>query len=201
MLDEPLGALDRALRDSLQGQIRTILKEVGVTSVYVTHDRDEAMAMADTLAFMDAGSIVQTGTPEEVFSAPANEFVARTIGLGNVFPGVVRSTGDTVEVECGLGVLSTTATSKHALHPHDKVMLIVDEAGVEVRATGGRYSGATNPLAGVVLDRTFRGSGYELRIRAADAALSASAGESDVRPGDEVTVLISPSAIRAVPLS
>jgi ABC-type Fe3+/spermidine/putrescine transport system ATPase subunit len=65
MLDEPLGSLDRALRESLQNQVRRILKEVGVTSIYVTHDRDEAFTMADRLIFMNHGRIIQTGTPED----------------------------------------------------------------------------------------------------------------------------------------
>ncbi len=204
MLDEPLGALDRALRDSLQGQIRAILKGVGVTSIYVTHDRDEALAVADRLAFIDGGRIVQTGTPEEVFRAPANEFVARTIGLSNVLLGVVRSSGESVEVECDVGILSATATNERAFRPSDSVMLIVDEAGIKVRVSGAQYSGAVNVLTGVVMDRTFRGGDYGLKLRVGDSELSASAGHgpdgAGIRPGDDVTVLIGPGAVRVIPL-
>ncbi len=96
MLDEPLGSLDRALRESLQNQVRRILKEVGVTSIYVTHDRDEAFTMADRLIFMNHGRIIQTGTPEEAVANPADGFVARTLGFKNVLPGVVID--DAVEV-------------------------------------------------------------------------------------------------------
>lgn len=203
MLDEPLGALDRALRDSLQGQLRAILKEVGVTSIYVTHDRDEALAMADRLAFMDRGRIIQTGTPEEVFRTPTDELVARSIGLKNVFPGVVLSRGKLSEVECGLGVLVVARGDQAALD-HEKVMLIVEETGIEI-ASRPEDAGATNVLLGTVTDRTFRGGDYELKVRVGAAELSCSAGRSaggvDFGAGDRVTVVIDPEAVRVVPLS
>ena len=89
MLDEPLSSLDRTLREGLQSQVRRILKEVGVTSIYVTHDRDEAFTMADRLIFMNHGRIIQTGTPEEAVASPADGFVARTLGFKNVLRGIV----------------------------------------------------------------------------------------------------------------
>ena len=109
MLDEPLGSLDRVLRDSLQSQVRRILKEVGVTSIYVTHDRDEAFAISDRLVFMNRGSVVQSGTPEQLVAAPADEFVARSLGFKNVLQGVVLRYDEVVEIECTLGVLTADA--------------------------------------------------------------------------------------------
>ena len=73
MLDEPLGALDRALRETLQTQVRGILKALGQTAIYVTHDRDEAYAMADSMVIMEEGEVVQAGTPEELYTAPRSE--------------------------------------------------------------------------------------------------------------------------------
>ena len=84
MLDEPLGALDRALRESLQVQVRAILKALGQTAIYVTHDRDEAYAMADSMVIMEDGEVVQAGTPEELYTAPRSEMVARSMGIRNV---------------------------------------------------------------------------------------------------------------------
>ena len=84
MLDEPLGALDRALRELLQAQVRAILKALGQTAIYVTHDRDEAYAMADTMVIMEQGEVVQSGTPEELYRAPRSELVARSMGIRNV---------------------------------------------------------------------------------------------------------------------
>ena len=87
MLDEPLGALDRALRESLQAQVRGILKALGQTAIYVTHDRDEAFAMADSMVIMEQGEVVQAGTPEELYTAPQSELVARSMGIRNVVYG------------------------------------------------------------------------------------------------------------------
>ncbi len=89
MLDEPLGALDRALRERLLDQLRTILKRVGVTSIYVTHDQAEAFAIADWLVLMNAGRIEQQGPPEQVYRQPASQFAARFLGLDNLSAGQV----------------------------------------------------------------------------------------------------------------
>ena len=105
MLDEPLGALDRVLRDSLQDQIRQILKEVGVSAIYVTHDRDEAFAIADKLVFMNDGEIIQIGTPEKVFDTPINEYVARSLGLNNILKGKILSRGEYVKIETSIGTI------------------------------------------------------------------------------------------------
>lgn len=86
MLDEPLGSLDRALREELMVELRTILKQVGVTALYVTHDQEEAYAVSDRLVVMNRGRIEQVGTPQAVYSRPANEFVARFLGLQNLVP-------------------------------------------------------------------------------------------------------------------
>ena len=91
LLDEPLGSLDRALRQRLVVELRDLLTSAGVSAVYVTHDQEEAFALADSLVVMRAGRVVQRGTPEAVWSRPANEFVARFLGFENVLDGrVVR---------------------------------------------------------------------------------------------------------------
>ncbi|RME43427.1 MAG: ABC transporter ATP-binding protein, partial [Chloroflexi bacterium] len=92
MLDEPLGALDRILRDRLMVELRHILKNVGLTSLYVTHDQEEAFALADRVLIMQEGRIVQRGTPEEVYRRPAIPFVAQFLGLTNLIPGTVAAT-------------------------------------------------------------------------------------------------------------
>ncbi|MCL1588570.1 MAG: ABC transporter ATP-binding protein [Actinomycetia bacterium] len=87
MLDEPLGSLDLALREDLLAQMRTIVTELGATTLYVTHDRTEAFAFAERLAIMRHGRIVRTGTPEQVWDDPQTTFVARFIGHSNVLTG------------------------------------------------------------------------------------------------------------------
>ena len=86
MLDEPLGSLDRTLRDELMTQLRTILKRVAATALYVTHDQQEAFSVADRLVVMRAGQIEQIGTPQAIYGHPANTFVARFLGLRNLLP-------------------------------------------------------------------------------------------------------------------
>ncbi len=89
MLDEPLGSLDAALRDRLTLELRAIFRQVGITALYVTHDQREALAIADRLAVLHAGQVEQVGTPEAIYRAPATEFVAGFLGLGNCLPRAV----------------------------------------------------------------------------------------------------------------
>ena len=86
MLDEPLGSLDRGLREELVEELRKILKEMGLTALYVTHDQDEAMALGDRMVIMNRGNIEQIGTPTEVYTHPATPFVARFLGFTNLLP-------------------------------------------------------------------------------------------------------------------
>ncbi len=87
LLDEPLGALDLKLRKQMQVELKGIQREVGITFLYVTHDQEEALAMSDRIAVMDAGEVRQCGTPEEVYERPHGSFVAGFIGISNLLPG------------------------------------------------------------------------------------------------------------------
>jgi len=89
LLDEPLSALDLQLRERLQTEIRRIQRKLQITTIYVTHSQDEAFAISDRVAILDDGIVSQIGTPEELYDAPANEFVARFLGSGNIFSGVI----------------------------------------------------------------------------------------------------------------
>ena len=201
MLDEPLGSLDRLLRESLQVQIRSILKDVGVTAIYVTHDRDEALAIADAIVFMDRGSVVQSGPPEELFKAPANEFVARSLGFRNIFRGVVTGMGHAVFIECPLGSLMADG------HPDTPtgsgVTVLIEERGISVFPA--RYEGAMNEtlLTGVVEARAFRGGETELVVRVGDGLLTCLVSPKDpsvdATPGQEVSIAIPPEAVRLMP--
>ncbi|MBI4279356.1 MAG: ABC transporter ATP-binding protein, partial [Armatimonadetes bacterium] len=103
LLDEPLANLDAKLREEMRFYIRSLQKEVGITTIYVTHDQAEAMVFADRIAVMFDGVMQQLGTPEEVYQTPATQQVADFIGLTNFLPGRV------VEVTDGVGVVETTA--------------------------------------------------------------------------------------------
>jgi thiamine transport system ATP-binding protein len=140
MLDEPLGSLDRALRERLMVELRELFTRLGLTSLYVTHDHDEAFALADRVVVMHDGRIEQLGTPVEVWERPATEFVARFLGynvtdLGRgrvgVRPDGVRVTSD--------GPIAGVVTARTFRRDH--FLLEVKVAGgppLEVAATGDR---------------------------------------------------------------
>ena len=91
LLDEPLGALDLKLRRSMQIELKRIQTEVGLTFIHVTHDQEEAMTMADTVAVMNAGIIEQMGAPTELYENPRSTFVANFLGQSNLIEGNIKS--------------------------------------------------------------------------------------------------------------
>ena len=200
MLDEPLGSLDRALRDNLQVEVRRILKEVGVTSIYVTHDRDEAFAMADRLVFMNRGAIVQTGTPEEVVATPVDEFVARSLGFKNILHGVVVRQYGMVEIRCSLGVLLAASPRNLELAEGADVVFLIDEKGITMCDPTAGEAQMSNSFMGVATERVFRGAAYELRVRVGQGVLYCLASPDDVarmvQPGRDVGLVIDPKAIK-----
>lgn len=105
LLDEPLSALDAKVRVRLREQIRTIQTELGITTVFVTHDQEEALAVSDRVAVMEGGRIAQLGTPEELYRRPASPFVADFVGLSNRIPGVLDSHQGTTVVRVGGGTI------------------------------------------------------------------------------------------------
>jgi len=94
LLDEPLAALDRGLRQSMQIELKNIQNELGISFVFVTHDQEEALTMSDRIVVMNGGRVVQIGTPSEVYNRPRSEFVARFVGESNLFSGVLEAAGD-----------------------------------------------------------------------------------------------------------
>jgi thiamine transport system ATP-binding protein len=95
LLDEPMSALDARLREQLRRSVKRVQKELGVTTLYVTHDQEEALAVSDRVAVMNGGRVEQVGTPQDVYRRPETEFVAMFVGDNNVFEGTVRdASGD-----------------------------------------------------------------------------------------------------------
>src|SRR3979409_2248170 len=104
LLDEPLGALDLKLRHQLQGELKRIQAEVGITFVYVTHDQDEALTMSDRIAVMDGGHVLQVGSPRDVYEEPGSQFVAGFVGVSNLLElPVEKSAGDVLTLRLGEG--------------------------------------------------------------------------------------------------
>mgnify|MGYP005838348969 CR=1 FL=1 len=162
MLDEPLGSLDRTLRERLMNELRTILKSIGVTALYVTHDQEEAFALADRIVIINHGRKVQEGTPQDVYQHPATEFVARFLGLTNLLPGkVVGMDGHHMIVETTIGNLriSKPATSNQQLET-SVIVLLRPEAASLIEGPP-----ASEHITGTLMECSFRGVYYRLVIR------------------------------------
>ena len=115
MFDEPLGALDRTLREDLLNELRTILHHTRIPAIYVTHDQEEAFAIADRILILQDGKIVREGTPAEVWADPGSAFVAGFLGLGNIIEGRIneRQNEGGWNVESRLGALRVNCDHKH----------------------------------------------------------------------------------------
>lgn len=162
MLDEPLGSLDRILRDRLMVELRHILKNVGLTALYVTHDQEEAFAVADRVLVMRAGQIVQRGTPEEVYRRPATPFVARFLGLTNLIPGQVAAT-EPLCVETPIGRLQLSPDGDGpAVEIGDHVTVLARPEAALLLAPG---TYADNIVEGSLTDRSFRGGHYRVVVK------------------------------------
>ena len=205
MLDEPLGALDRALRESLQTQVRAILKALGQTAIYVTHDRDEAYAMADSMVIMDEGEVVQAGTPEELYTAPRSETVARSMGIRNVLSAQRAGQDEGVtHVLTEVGMLSGVLQGSSELRPAGEALAFIDERrialGPVTEHTGAGASVATL-LDGTVESRRFQSGELELVVQVDKARLTClvKAGDTVPATGDAVTLTIPQDAVRIVP--
>jgi ABC-type Fe3+/spermidine/putrescine transport system ATPase subunit len=110
LLDEPLSALDRGLRAETAAELVRLRRRLGTTFIHVTHDQQEALTMADRIGVMRAGRMEQVGTPRDIFETPSNRFVAAFMGMSNLWDGVVRGDGVTMEVPA-LGVLVRLAAA------------------------------------------------------------------------------------------
>ena len=100
LLDEPFGALDRKLRETMQLEVRRLQRKLGLTTIFITHDQEEALVLSDRIAVMNHGTIQQVATTTEIYERPANDFVADFVGESNIFHGTVSAPG-TVTLDNG----------------------------------------------------------------------------------------------------
>ncbi|MCB9129008.1 MAG: ABC transporter ATP-binding protein [Ardenticatenales bacterium] len=155
LLDEPLGSLDRRLRERLVEELRAILSRVETTAIYVTHDQQEAFAISDRLALMNAGRVVQIGTAETLYKRPNNRFVADFFGLSNILP--ILAISPLVE---GSSAVVETALGRFILAPPQAptAWLVIRPEAARLAASAG----GMNHIRGRVVSWTFRGSHHRL---------------------------------------
>jgi ABC-type Fe3+/spermidine/putrescine transport system ATPase subunit len=196
LFDEPLSNLDADLRDRLRVQIATLARDSGATVVYITHDQSEAFALADEIAVLDKGNLLQMGSPEEVYLRPATLFVARFTGSAGDFPGTVAhidSASVRVQVTDGQQL---TARHTSALRIGSAVRVLVRPAGTRISRD---LAAAGSSLRGTVIDVAYRGRGYDHVLELPGGTLSAVFDPERFERGAEVTVTIDPNACVAYP--
>lgn len=146
LLDEPLGALDKKLREKMQLELKRLQHDVGITFVFVTHDQEEALVMADRMAILRDGKLLQCGSPEAIYQKPADRFVANFIGTMNFIPGRVdgnhRFTAPGITLP---GVMNLVGDAVLAVRPED-VVLTTPEQGIDCRLRDIAYHGLDRVL-------------------------------------------------------
>ena len=181
MLDEPLGSLDRALRERLLEDLRAILNTTGQTTIYVTHDQEEAFALADRVVVMNAGEVVQVGTPQDIYCQPASPFVARFVGLNNILPGKVISTDSDTSIQTQIGEFP---------YPTD----LKGDVQVLIRPEAAQLGKGSVQLSGILKEVVFRGGLIRavVEINGVSLTFQFSAGEDLPDVGNQITIGIEP---------
>ncbi len=196
LLDEPLSNLDAKLRIRMREELRALQRKLGITTIFVTHDQEEAMTTADRIAVMDQGVIQQVGTAMQIFDDPANRFVANFVGSINLLPGRVEpASGGGATFHCAL--LGPLRLPQRAARAGDAEIVIRPHSIVLARAPGG--AGRTW-LEGTVADREFLGAFIRYTVKVGGEQLIAEEphriGRDSHRPGDAVQVGIDAAQVR-----
>jgi iron(III) transport system ATP-binding protein len=192
LLDEPLSNLDAKLREEMRIELKRLQRTLGITTVYVTHDQAEALALSDQVAVLDRGHIVQIGSPDTIYNAPNSEFVASFVGSANLLRGrVVERTGpsrslrvklaDDTIIRCPCG---------DALDGAHEVAVAVRPEAIRIEAVAGRAPSEDNRMLGRVTNRTFLGQCVTLEVAAAGTTVRVAVdAESTAAPGERVVLV------------
>ena len=205
LLDEPLSALDPETRESLQRELARVHRQLGATTLHVTHDFEEAVALGDRIAIVNQGRIVQVGTPEDIFRRPASEFVARFVGVRNIFAGALVEETD----ENGVGAKTFTFDApKDAEAPVLKMVVVTDLTGVVqasirpediILSREPIHSSARNCFRGRIIDIADRGTLIYVTVNAPPdftcVITRRSREEMRLREGVEVYLAFKASAV------
>lgn len=199
LLDEPLSALDAQVRSYLRKEIKQLQRKLGITTIMVTHDQEEALTMADRIVVMNHGVIEQLGTPEEIYGEPRTEFVAGFIGTMNFIPSVVVEAGvlraGSTELKCDTSGYSVGEQVKVSIRPEDILPLGQEEQGFD------------NTLIVLVSGTEFLGSFVRVSIKTSSddipellADLSINAiRRMNIKEGDQLTITLPPDRLNIYP--
>jgi len=197
LLDEPLSNLDAKIRVQVRTEIRTLQRALGITTIYVTHDQEEALSLSDRVAVMRDGHVLQVAPPKELYERPRTRFVADFVGTNNIVPGVARDhRGEWLAVETPLGLLQARAAA--GLGPGDACVLAVRPENI---ALGGPD---VNAVSGSILLASYLGNTLRYEVQAAGSTVL----KVDVRDpwhhdllsvGQAVTLTFPPSVVLPLP--
>jgi ABC-type Fe3+/spermidine/putrescine transport system ATPase subunit len=183
LLDEPLSNLDAKIRQRLRVEVRRLQRRVGITTIYVTHDQEEALAIADRVVLMNRGVVAQAGTPEQVYLEPATEFVADFLGVGN-----------RLEARAESGALHLEGQRLPYGGPaRGPVLVILRSSDLGLAGSPG----GAPALAGTLEESLFLGAYYRHYVRVGAAVLMVD-GPVPARPGP-VTITVPPDRVRVYP--
>ena len=203
LLDEPLGALDLKLRREMQVELKRIQTEVGLTFIHVTHDQEEAMTMADTVAVMNRGRIEQLGRPEELYDLPRTRFVATFLGQANTGPGTVEGVDGDHLVADVLGTKVRIRRDRSAVPDGELLFGVRPE---KVKVSRSRPEGVGNDVRGTIRDVSFLGVATSYLVEMPSGTTWSCYEQNldvdpiDLRPGDEVWLTWNPGHAFAVPM-
>jgi spermidine/putrescine ABC transporter ATP-binding subunit len=174
LLDEPLGALDKRLRQEMQVELKLIQRTVGITTIFVTHDQEEALTLSDRIAILSEGRLVQVGPPAEVYERPATRFAAEFLGEANLFAG--RAEAGALRTPSGLAIFSALPLAA------GEALIAVRPEKIQLADPAARAPDGVNRLEGRILRSIYSGSSIAYRIEV---------------PGQEMTVFEQNRAARA----
>jgi spermidine/putrescine ABC transporter ATP-binding subunit len=192
LLDEPLGALDKHLRQEMQVELRGIQRQVGITTIFVTHDQEEALTLSDRIAIFDAGRIIQEGAPMAVYERPVTKFAAGFLGDANFLEGKVTALepGGLARIALDIGAEASCRISGTQVGQRILLALRPEKISLESAARS-----RVNALCGTVLDLVFSGNSTTYRVTVGGQFITLfrqNLADGTVAPGSEVTLSWSP---------
>ncbi|MFO7573214.1 MAG: ABC transporter ATP-binding protein [Gaiellaceae bacterium] len=207
LLDEPLSALDRQIRGEMQIELKRIQHVLGVTFVVVTHDQEEALTMADRIAVLDRGKVVQLGVPESLYERPATPFVARFLGESNLFHGDLEIRDDDVVLRDGetLWVVDGAVAARHGIEPGARATAVIRPERMAIAPARTTLT-TPNRISGVVGETIYLGAARKIVVDLPDGTalqvrLESRVDADDLAPGDAVVVGWGPEDAALVPAS
>jgi ABC-type Fe3+/spermidine/putrescine transport system ATPase subunit len=203
LLDEPFGALDRKLREAMQVELRLLVHRLGLTTILVTHDQEEALTLADQLAVMEHGRLMQVGTGAELYDRPASRFVADFMGIANILDGRVVASSDGVVV-LEVGGLPMVVAAAPALHTGQAAAIAIRPEALSLGPPGtARADAGATILPGTVEQAIFKGQTLDVWVETRAARLLARIDRAHVAsppaPGQACTLSFTPSRAVLLP--